>query len=267
MSLLVEFEPAGLTALAEQGASLLDVAAEAGVDIDAPCGGQGRCGRCKVRSAKAARTVRCAPAATPGSPRTKRPTATRSAVRPSSSRAATPATAPPRARSSRSPWSCPGGARRSCRQIGPQPTRSPTCSTLYGDWQDDPPIRTETMVVEPPSLADNTSDLDRLPASSPGSPASPESGRRSTWCGASATRCAPPTGRSRQARDRRVRPRRTGSRRASWRSTRRTPSAAPTAWPSTSARPASWPTWSSSTRARSSTRPAPTTRRSHAATT
>src|SRR5512143_2970262 len=57
--LLVAFEPYGVTVAAEPGASLLDLAVEAGVTVETPCGGQGRCGRCKVRFADpaAARSV------------------------------------------------------------------------------------------------------------------------------------------------------------------------------------------------------------------
>ena len=42
------FQPSGLSAQAEKGALLSDAAIAAGVLISLPCGGQGRCGRCKV---------------------------------------------------------------------------------------------------------------------------------------------------------------------------------------------------------------------------
>jgi uncharacterized 2Fe-2S/4Fe-4S cluster protein (DUF4445 family) len=42
------FQPSGLSAQAEHGATLSDAAIAAGVAISLPCGGQGRCGRCKV---------------------------------------------------------------------------------------------------------------------------------------------------------------------------------------------------------------------------
>ena len=45
----VTFKPSGIVAEGRAGVSLLDLATDAGVHIDAPCGGQGRCGRCKVQ--------------------------------------------------------------------------------------------------------------------------------------------------------------------------------------------------------------------------
>lgn len=45
----IEFEPLGLECDLEIGTSLLEAAREAGVGLAALCGGQGRCGRCKVQ--------------------------------------------------------------------------------------------------------------------------------------------------------------------------------------------------------------------------
>lgn len=45
----VSFEPHSKTVLVPKGTLLLDAAAIAGLTIDTPCGGQGRCGRCLVR--------------------------------------------------------------------------------------------------------------------------------------------------------------------------------------------------------------------------
>jgi uncharacterized 2Fe-2S/4Fe-4S cluster protein (DUF4445 family) len=42
------FQPSGLSAQAEHGTTLSDAASAVGVPISLPCGGQGRCGRCKV---------------------------------------------------------------------------------------------------------------------------------------------------------------------------------------------------------------------------
>lgn len=44
----IHFEPSGKTVEAPTGALLSDVAREAGLDLNIPCGGQGRCGRCAV---------------------------------------------------------------------------------------------------------------------------------------------------------------------------------------------------------------------------
>ncbi len=45
---VVAFAPEGQMTQVPAGTSLLDAATAAGLQIDAPCGGQGRCGRCKV---------------------------------------------------------------------------------------------------------------------------------------------------------------------------------------------------------------------------
>ena len=47
-TVVVTFAPGGEMAQVPAGTSLLDAATAAGVEIAAPCGGQGRCGRCKV---------------------------------------------------------------------------------------------------------------------------------------------------------------------------------------------------------------------------
>ena len=44
----VTFEPDGKTITAEQGATIREAAADTEITIDAPCGGEGRCGKCKV---------------------------------------------------------------------------------------------------------------------------------------------------------------------------------------------------------------------------
>jgi uncharacterized 2Fe-2S/4Fe-4S cluster protein (DUF4445 family) len=46
----VVFEPSGATASVEAHATVLDAAQAAGLTVHAPCGGQGRCGRCLVRA-------------------------------------------------------------------------------------------------------------------------------------------------------------------------------------------------------------------------
>lgn len=49
MSIKINFPKHGLTAEAAHGANLLDVIREHDLPIDAPCGGRGTCGNCKVR--------------------------------------------------------------------------------------------------------------------------------------------------------------------------------------------------------------------------
>ncbi|MFC2030001.1 ASKHA domain-containing protein [Chloroflexota bacterium] len=46
---IVVFKPSGQVIEVEVGTLLSDASVEAGVALDLPCGGQGRCGRCKVR--------------------------------------------------------------------------------------------------------------------------------------------------------------------------------------------------------------------------
>ena len=44
----VTFEPDGKTVTAEQGITIAKAAAAAEISINSPCGGEGRCGKCKV---------------------------------------------------------------------------------------------------------------------------------------------------------------------------------------------------------------------------
>jgi uncharacterized 2Fe-2S/4Fe-4S cluster protein (DUF4445 family) len=46
---IVVFKPSGQVVEVEIGTLLSDAAVEAGVTLNLPCGGQGRCGRCRVR--------------------------------------------------------------------------------------------------------------------------------------------------------------------------------------------------------------------------
>jgi uncharacterized 2Fe-2S/4Fe-4S cluster protein (DUF4445 family) len=158
MSLLVEFEPAGVVVLAEQGASLLDVAAEAGVQIDAPCGGQGRCGRCKVRlegdvdgggPLRSRSNARLTPEeVAKGYTLCCQTFVEASAgVRDGKERQVTVVVPRPR--------------KKRLRQLGHSEAQ-PDILRGHGEWQKEPAIRTETIEIEAPSLADNTSDIDRL---------------------------------------------------------------------------------------------------------
>jgi len=45
---LITFQPSGKTIEVSSGADLLEAARRAGVDVDAPCGGKGTCGKCSV---------------------------------------------------------------------------------------------------------------------------------------------------------------------------------------------------------------------------
>ena len=46
---LITFLPAGQTISVTEGTNLLDAARSAGLTPNAPCGGKGTCGKCKVR--------------------------------------------------------------------------------------------------------------------------------------------------------------------------------------------------------------------------
>ncbi|MBN1786615.1 MAG: DUF4445 domain-containing protein [Candidatus Methanofastidiosa archaeon] len=44
----ITFQPSGIKIKVEEGTTILEAANEAGIGIDAPCGGKGTCGKCKV---------------------------------------------------------------------------------------------------------------------------------------------------------------------------------------------------------------------------
>ncbi|MHB8805219.1 MAG: 2Fe-2S iron-sulfur cluster-binding protein, partial [Coriobacteriia bacterium] len=53
----IRFEPSGRTVTVPPGTTLLEAARAAGIDIDAPCGGTGTCGSCRVRATGALSTA------------------------------------------------------------------------------------------------------------------------------------------------------------------------------------------------------------------
>ncbi|MDP2953871.1 MAG: ASKHA domain-containing protein [Chloroflexota bacterium] len=61
----ITFQPQGQTVQVPRGTLLLDAAAQVGLLIDLPCGGQGRCGRCKVKVHRGELTHRENPHLTP----------------------------------------------------------------------------------------------------------------------------------------------------------------------------------------------------------
>ena len=56
---ITSFNPRDVRVSVTQGTTVLDAAMEAGVHINAACGGQGTCGRCRVKLLSG--TVDCAP--------------------------------------------------------------------------------------------------------------------------------------------------------------------------------------------------------------
>jgi uncharacterized 2Fe-2S/4Fe-4S cluster protein (DUF4445 family) len=142
-TITVTFAPHGRKAKAALGANLLDVALTSDVKVDAPCGGQGRCGHCRVKveagevrrrdNARLSReeeaegyTLACETFVT-GDVTVSVPTAEEIRSRPRPGTAAEKIVLP-----------------------------------IHCDWQNQPAIRKIAVQLEPPSLADNTNDLDRL---------------------------------------------------------------------------------------------------------
>jgi uncharacterized 2Fe-2S/4Fe-4S cluster protein (DUF4445 family) len=139
----VVFTPSGVRVEADVGATLLDVAWAAGVDIDAPCGGQGRCGRCKVLVESGAVRRRANAKLTPAEEDQGLALACQTVVQGAAS-VAVPA-----------------------RDESGQRPRAETAAEKIAlpfacDWRRRPAIQKFHLGVEPPTLADNTNDLDRL---------------------------------------------------------------------------------------------------------
>ena len=140
----ITFTPSGETIEVPNGTSLLDAAILCELDVPAPCAGQGRCGRCRVRvtSGEVERrsnagmstaeildgwAVACQTYAGDGAIEIDVPERRKEKVRPHGHAIAEPESLPI------------------------------TC-----DYLQNPAVRTFELDIEPPSLDDNTSDFDRL---------------------------------------------------------------------------------------------------------
>src|SRR5450830_1671413 len=139
----ITFSPSGQTIEVPAGTSLLDAAILCELDVPSPCAGQGRCGRCRVRvtSGEVERRSNAGLATaeilggwavacqtyTRGSAEIEVPERRRETVRPQG------------------------------HALGEPESLPVTC-----DWRQDPAVRTFELDIEPPSLADNTNDFDRL---------------------------------------------------------------------------------------------------------
>ena len=140
----ITFTPSGETIEVPAGTSLLDAAILCELDVPAPCAGQGRCGRCRVRveSGEVERrsnagmataeilegwAVACQTHVGAGPIEVEVPERRKETVRPHGHAIAEPESLPI------------------------------TC-----DYLQNPAVRTFALDIEPPSLADNTSDFDRL---------------------------------------------------------------------------------------------------------
>jgi uncharacterized 2Fe-2S/4Fe-4S cluster protein (DUF4445 family) len=137
------FEPSRTTAATHKGANLLDVALAAGVEIAAPCGGQGRCGRCRVVVEEGAIERRPTPHISDDDVAAGHVLCCQTIV------AGDVVVRVPL---------------RKAKETGPrhEVRAEPQALPATCDWRTSPAIRTFDVVVEPPTLTDNTSDLDRL---------------------------------------------------------------------------------------------------------
>ncbi len=140
----VTFEPSGKSASVPGGTLILDAAARAGVLIDTPCGGQGRCGRCLVRVKDGEASHRDNPHLTP--------------------------------RQVEEGWvlSCTARVagdlrldvprKRERERVVAETAASRTAQSIEGDWPRSPIIRRVFLKLTPPTLDDNANDLERLKA-------------------------------------------------------------------------------------------------------
>ena len=139
----ITFLPDGRTVEAKVGAHLLDTAIEAGVHIDSPCGGQGRCGRCRVKVEAGAVRRRHGPGLTRPEERDGWALACQATVKGDVTLAVP------------SPDELVHAPR-------PEAAAEKIALPVSCDWRLQPAIRKITLDIEPPSLGDNTNDLDRL---------------------------------------------------------------------------------------------------------
>ncbi len=141
---IIVFKPSGQVSEAECGTMLSDAAAAAGVEIPLPCGGQGRCGRCKVLIEHGSVS--------------RRPSAKLSAAEEQQGYA----------------LACqtvikgdlvvfvPSEEKIERRIPSEAKTSEKVALPVHYEWRRDPSVRKLFLLIEPPSLADNTTDFERL---------------------------------------------------------------------------------------------------------
>ncbi|MBU0676319.1 MAG: DUF4445 domain-containing protein [Proteobacteria bacterium] len=144
MSHQIHFQPDNVKIIVEEGDNLLTAAANAGVYIHAYCGGDGVCGKCKVKIDQGEDGVTGPP---PG------PDGFRMACQCSVSGDLV--------------VSVPDVVKKDGQSLKrkPKTTRAisaRTMSELVGDWHLDPPVEKRFLTLDPPSINDNTPDLQRL---------------------------------------------------------------------------------------------------------
>ena len=140
---VVVFQPSLKSVEVEVGTVLMDAANQAGVEIPFPCGGQGRCGGCRVRvehgSVDRPQTVYLSPEEVKeGYVQACQARVTGDAV----------IFVPPKATVERA--------------VSAERTRVEIELPFQGDWQGKPTIRKVLLHLPPPSLADQTGDVERV---------------------------------------------------------------------------------------------------------
>ncbi|MBI2859583.1 MAG: DUF4445 domain-containing protein [Chloroflexi bacterium] len=138
----VEFQPGGQSVLVAPGTLILDAAVQAGVSLPTPCGGQGRCGRClvKVQSGKVIR---------PQNPHLTSRQTEEGWVLSCISRVseAVVLSVPPQ---------------KERERIAVQTAATRKASAVRCEWPRLPSVKRFDLELQPPTLEDSTSDLERL---------------------------------------------------------------------------------------------------------
>jgi uncharacterized 2Fe-2S/4Fe-4S cluster protein (DUF4445 family) len=137
----VHFQPEDVSVEVDPGTTLLDSAVLAGIEIPAHCGGQGSCGRCRVRLLAGRVNPQAGTRLTP-------------------SEIADGWTLACKTRVFKDVVIDVPGARK--REDKPAAQSKGVVFDRERRWQREPGVRVFLVTLEPPSLSDNTSDLDRL---------------------------------------------------------------------------------------------------------
>ncbi len=140
---IIVFKPSGKIVEAEQGTLLLDAAKRAGVEVQTPCGGFGRCGRCKVQIEMGEVARRQGPHLTQAEIERGVALACMTVVKGDVIVYVEP--------------------KEVTRLAPPQETTAEKIALpIACEWQRNPRIRKYFLNIEPPTLADATNDFDRL---------------------------------------------------------------------------------------------------------
>ena len=140
---VVAFKPSGKSVQVEVGTVLMDVANKAGVEIPFPCGGQGRCGGCKVRVEHGSVEQPHTAYLSPEEVEKGYVQACQAVVRSDAV-----IFVPPRMRIE--------------RMVSVERTPTEISLPVKCDWRGRPTIRKMFLDIAPPSLADQTGDIERV---------------------------------------------------------------------------------------------------------